>query len=185
MYCKNCGKEIEIVKGQQIRCAECELLFQTRFQRPGKKEPAICYCIECGEPLPINTITDINGITYQRYGNRNKCETCDRAPKCTNTKEPHPRPLPIRNQQSKVAHINAVKRWAENNPEKVRASSRVRYRKDMANIIYECRCDHPNKVFHHFDYSKPYDVILLCPECHRIEHRRLKNLEQPCNSKCS
>jgi len=43
-------------------------------------------------------------------------------------------------------------------------------------IIYECPCIHKRKIKHHFDYKRPYEVILLCPSCHRKEHVRLRNL---------
>lgn len=43
-------------------------------------------------------------------------------------------------------------------------------------ILYECRCTSEVKHNHHFDYSRPFEVIRLCPKCHRIEHKRLKNI---------
>lgn len=51
--------------------------------------------------------------------------------------------------------------------------------KVVPNILYECSCpytDGMQKIMHHFDYSKPYDVILLCSACHTVEHNRLKML---------
>lgn len=39
-----------------------------------------------------------------------------------------------------------------------------------------CRdCGSPNTHGHHHDYSKPLDVIWLCPEHHVAEHRRIDN----------
>jgi hypothetical protein len=43
-------------------------------------------------------------------------------------------------------------------------------------IRYECRCQNDNKHDHHFDYSRPTEVLRLCPSCHRTEHKRLKKL---------
>jgi hypothetical protein len=40
-------------------------------------------------------------------------------------------------------------------------------------VIYECACKTKNKVNHHFDYSEPYKVIVLCKSCHIKEHHRL------------
>ena len=44
----------------------------------------------------------------------------------------------------------------------------------MVNIISECDCAADTKIRHHFDYSRPYDVVLLCSLCHFAEHRKLK-----------
>lgn len=34
------------------------------------------------------------------------------------------------------------------------------------------RCGNPKTYGHHPDYSKPFDVIWLCPRCHAKEHKR-------------
>jgi hypothetical protein len=39
-------------------------------------------------------------------------------------------------------------------------------------ILYECKCKSKHKENHHFDYSRPTEVIRLCSSCHKIEHRR-------------
>jgi hypothetical protein len=38
------------------------------------------------------------------------------------------------------------------------------------NVLYECPHEHPHKHKHHFDYSRPYDVYLLCSRCHIAVH---------------
>ena len=40
----------------------------------------------------------------------------------------------------------------------------------LVNIIHECACIVSKKIRHHFDYSRPYDVMLLCLVCHSAEH---------------
>jgi len=49
---------------------------------------------------------------------------------------------------------------------------------DRTEILYECRCKHPKKHKHHFDYNRPNEVILLCPACHGAEHARLNKIKE-------
>lgn len=45
-------------------------------------------------------------------------------------------------------------------------------------IIYECPCEVERKHKHHWNYEKPLEVMLLCPQCHGAEHRRLNRLKK-------
>ena len=41
------------------------------------------------------------------------------------------------------------------------------------------RCKSKEKLeFHHLDYNKPYEVLILCHNCHILEHRKLKEFER-------
>ena len=40
-------------------------------------------------------------------------------------------------------------------------------------VLYECPCEKDRKEKHHFDYARPYEVLLLCEKCHKAEHSRL------------
>ena len=62
---------------------------------------------------------------------------------------------PITQREKYVIRINTI---LFSNPEKV-------------NILRECSCEARRKVKHHPDYSKPYDVDLLCFSCHYFEHK--------------
>lgn len=44
--------------------------------------------------------------------------------------------------------------------------------KSERKVIYECCCKVPHKVNHHYDYSRPREVIRLCYKCHKREHVR-------------
>src|SRR5574343_523661 len=42
---------------------------------------------------------------------------------------------------------------------------------DRIKVLYECPCFSTGKKFrHHFDYSRPLDVYLLCGGCHETIH---------------
>lgn len=66
--------------------------------------------------------------------------------------------------------------WQQSNPEKRKAQKLIWANPNCVKIIYECPCVSNKKVLHHFDYSKPYDVIKLCVSCHWREHHRLRLL---------
>lgn len=61
-------------------------------------------------------------------------------------------------------------------PEKIRAQSLCNAHPDRVNIVNECLCTHERKHRHHFDYSRPYDIVLLCPHCHAQEHKNRKRV---------
>lgn len=47
------------------------------------------------------------------------------------------------------------------------------YHKHEIKVIYECPCPADKKLRHHFDYSDPLRVMLLCRKCHAVEHARI------------
>lgn len=65
-------------------------------------------------------------------------------------------------------------RWKRNNREKARAESLAFEHPEKVTVLSTCKCDVSKKQNHHPDYSKPFDVIKLCPRCHIMEHIRLK-----------
>lgn len=75
-------------------------------------------------------------------------------------------------------HLKAVKNWQQENKEKVKASYAARYYAERVDILYECRCKTDYKENHHYDYDRPYQVIRLCPKCHKEWHNKLRNLNK-------
>ena len=76
---------------------------------------------------------------------------------------------PATNRQSSI-------KWQKENPEKVKIQRLSKYNSHLLNVLYECRCESDQKHNHHFDYSRPYEVIRLCPGCHAAEHRRIRRV---------
>lgn len=67
-----------------------------------------------------------------------------------------------------------TKKYIKDNPEKNRAQTQVRYRvaKGIIKRLPCEECGFEPAHAHHEDYSKPLDVIWLCPEHHKQIHSR-------------
>jgi Zn finger protein HypA/HybF involved in hydrogenase expression len=78
--------------------------------------------------------------------------------------------------QSIEANRRSSLRWQSNHPDKYQAQSMAKSHAELLTILYECSCDSALKHNHHFDYSRPLEVIRLCPACHSAEHSRLRSL---------
>lgn len=74
---------------------------------------------------------------------------------------------------------NVVKRWREDNPLAYRAQTAVSNAVRDGRLFKEpCSfCGDENVHGHHKDYSKPLEVIWLCPKCHHRLHAAFPELE--------
>jgi len=70
------------------------------------------------------------------------------------------------------------RRWEIEHPRQIEALRLSQQHRHLVKILYECPHDHPRKHDHHFDYHRPFEVIRLCPSCHKAEHRRLRELKK-------
>lgn len=59
---------------------------------------------------------------------------------------------------------------------KLRAHQLCKNNPEKINVIYVCACKDRKKLHHHFNYTRPYDVVDLCRQCHAAEHARLRLL---------
>ena len=66
------------------------------------------------------------------------------------------------------------RRWRARNPEKRLAHSRVAHAIESGRLVRQpCeKCGDPKSHAHHFDYSKPLDVVWLCSAHHGEVHRQ-------------
>ena len=99
------------------------------------------------------------------------------------------KPLPKRNMKTRngitiIAHTtycqycNPFDPIKEKNKFEQRSETMANQYPYLVKILYECPCISEKKVKHHFDYSRPYEVILLCNKCHGLEHKRLNKLKK-------
>ena len=68
--------------------------------------------------------------------------------------------------------------WYLANLEKNLARGKLRYQIKIGKIIRPTVCSRCNETkdpihAHHVDYSKPFDVVWLCRQCHELEHHPL------------
>lgn len=73
-------------------------------------------------------------------------------------------------------HAESGRRWFLANPEKRKAENLVRNELRSRRLTRQpCSvCGAPKTHAHHEDYSKPLDVVWLCPLHHRARHKELK-----------
>ena len=73
-------------------------------------------------------------------------------------------------------------KWAKENRNKNNAQQQARRAvfKGTIKRLYKCeRCEETeNLQGHHPDYSKPLEVLWLCPKCHGAEHARLNEIKR-------
>lgn len=86
------------------------------------------------------------------------------------------KPYQERSQDAKNAIKKNVKNWQLKNKEKVNAEQRLRDAVRYGKIIKPTKCTVCGKesriVGHHYDYTKPLDVIWLCLKCHNHLHAK-------------
>lgn len=80
-----------------------------------------------------------------------------------------------RREYSKRGAVAAQRRYRKRHPERARAHWRVQKAVARGTLVRSSTCQHCNVQCkphgHHKDYSKPLEVVWLCRECHRAEHR--------------
>ena len=159
MFCNSCGTQYEHDESKaRYFCDDCRRSKAWPINR--------VYCALCGKELGRKLvrrqILGLDSVTSIREGHF-FCRACREAK----------RPKYNQSQFDVDALIDIEK------PSKVVVE--LAYRryvpvKDVVVVVYECACDTPNKINHHYDYARPLEVVRLCKSCHRKEHSRLAKL---------
>jgi len=88
-------------------------------------------------------------------------------------------------QQWRAAHPQcipaAVAKWKARHPEAVKAHDIAKCAVRSGRLMRPTNCEHCGKPSrklhkHHKDYTRPLDVIFVCPHCHKAIHRQRKSL---------
>jgi len=79
----------------------------------------------------------------------------------------------------KAYNRSTVKRWREENPLAYQAQTAVGNALRDGRLFKEpcVMCGDQNVHAHHKDYSKPLDVVWLCPKCHHRLHAAFPEFE--------
>lgn len=87
-----------------------------------------------------------------------------------------------RSEKGRLKCYNSYKKYKESNPDKVKAHKILNHKIESGLISKPSKCSYcckENKLIngHHYDYSKPLDVVWLCPKCHKDVHLNKIKLE--------
>ena len=145
-------------------------------------------CFKCGEAKELDQF-----YLHKRMadGHLNKCKECTKMDSALRIERKKRDPLwlvqearrcreKIKKNRSvcdPISVLEAKKRWAENNKNKV-ASQRILQNAVKSGRIERrpCRaCGATEVEAHHEDYSKPLDVVWLCDKHHKERHVQIRD----------
>jgi len=153
-------------------CKKCSLLLPLEEFYPLDKTNTRQFykCIKC-----YNAAVKI----YRDSILRSNPEWCERTRARARTNHHRRKLLGKITLNNKISLQRATKRWAQNHPDKKKAHRKVNKAIARGELLRSwCEvCGAGNTHAHHEDYSKPFDVIWLCPKHHAERHRNMKGLQ--------
>lgn len=128
-------------------------------------------CIDCGVSLTENNFTASRLKTKNYF-----CNDCSRK---RNSVKKRNNIVGIRKKQKEWAKRNRPKKSVRHK-ENIAVQNKLHWAVQKGDVIKPkfCACcaqAKPSLHAHHKDYSRPYDVIWLCPACHMFLHQQLKD----------
>lgn len=147
-------------------------------------------CFKCGEVKPLS---DFYNHPRMRDGHVNKCKECNKKDVRENRKlksdyynefDRNRARLPhrikakkeyLKTENGKKSKIKSTKKWRNKNQIKKKAINALNNAVREGRIIKQrtcSECGSGGRIHgHHCDYSKPFDVMWLCPSCHVKWHK--------------
>ena len=149
-----------------VTCAICGASFQTRHSQ-GKY--CSTTCTRFGERKSWNKYGTKNAEVRDEYHRNNYRKHRDAVITRTN----HYRKTAAGKAAVRLAYLHQKAK----HPERVAARQALGVAVRKGQILKRpCeRCGAKKVHGHHPDYSRPLDVVWLCPDCHRKEHEAMKN----------
>lgn len=135
-------------------------------------------CIHCGYTLPLSSFYVHKQMAD---GHLNSCKACQKARVRANRRKRIEYYRQYEHRRAKqprrvAAQTKLTKSWRLKHPDRYAAHAAVSnaIRDGVLKKPSQCsRCASTKHIHgHHEDYSRPLDVIWLCPRCHRIAHQR-------------
>ena len=135
-------------------------------------------CFKCGQMKPLS---EYYKHSEMADGHLNKCKECTKKDVQKNRRKnikyyrEYDRKR-FKTQKRKEAHNKRCPIYRKNNPEKYKAHNLVNSaigcgRLRRPEYCQDCGKKHRYIHAHHEDYSRPLDVIWLCPPCHAKRHK--------------
>lgn len=138
-------------------------------------------CMKCGELKPLSAFYE---HPQMKDGHLNKCKECTKKDVSNNYRKNKKHYQEYEHSDKRIASRRSrsgryLKNHREKNPEKNRARRILTYHVRKGNLTQPSVCSICGKESkyiqgHHEDYSKPLDVIWVCPQCHRNIHNNRK-----------
>lgn len=200
--CKQCGKDFESYESlnKKFCSVSCRCTFLNKSRRIEREKRECPTCHNLFEVTKFRTkycSTKCSGIARRKPASEKpqyipkppktkNCLVCGNeftfihhakfCPACREGEKLKKARAYWHTEKYKEAHRRKAREWQKSNPLKTKAQYFAKKYPGQLNILYECPCSAPGKHRHHFDYTKPFDVIILCDSCHAAEHKRLRSL---------
>lgn len=122
-------------------------------------------CSKCGRTV----VADQGHVSHAKR----ICRDCKRESRNTEANRAY---LSSRRKSHPEVIRESMRRWREKNPHKWQAEQQLNKAIRLGTVVRPKQCDHCKSFTriegHHFDYSRPLDVMWLCRKCHMAQHRK-------------
>ena len=176
MFCNYCGVQFEHEGWQPwYLCRECAKRKDMPYGKRSKKR----FCCHCRTEFLTSWRPNIKNECIEYASLSKECWRCreiEHMKMCLSS-----RPLSSEEFRQRIRESHKPAQDEALRKAKTEVSKLARTSNEPIEIIYECSCPIPSeqKHWHHYDYSKPFSVIALCPFCHMHYHSHARGMNAP------